>query len=60
MNEKMMELEMYANEFGMSLDEAAMDILFDFYEAAGFDGDILFKELTSKSSEELIQLFMEI
>ena len=48
------DLKEYANEFACSIAEAARDIVFDFFAAAGFRKDVLEEELASKSDEEII------
>jgi len=56
--ERMEELNYYAEIWGMSIEDTLAELLFDFYEAAGFDREILAKELFSKSNEELMQLYL--
>ena len=54
------ELEEYANEFDCSIAEAARDIVFDFFAAAGFREDVLEEELAPKSDEEVINIFLDL
>ena len=53
------ELKEYANEFDCSIAEAARDIVFDFFAAAGFRKDVLEEELASKSDEEIIEMYLD-
>ena len=58
MNEKrvmrMEQIKEWAEEWGLSIKEAVYDLVFDFYETAGFWTDELEKELSSKNEAELI------
>lgn len=54
------DLKEYANEFDCSIAEAARDMTFDFFAAAGFREDVLAEELTSKSDEEIINIFLDL
>ena len=54
------ELEEYANELDCSIAEAARDIVFDFFVAAGFREDVLEEELAPKSDEEVINIFLDL
>lgn len=54
------DLKEYANEFACSIAEAARDIVFDFFVAAGFWQDVLEQELASKSDEEVINIFLDL
>lgn len=54
------ELEEYANEFDCSIAEAARDIVFDFFAAAGFREDVLEEELAPKSDAEVINIFLDL
>ena len=51
---RMEELNYYAEVWGMSIEDTLAELLFNFYEAAGFDREVLAQELFSKSDEELI------
>ena len=53
------DLKEYANEFACSIAEAARDIVFDFFAAAGFREDVLEEELASKSDEEIIEMYLD-
>mgnify|MGYP000294173828 CR=1 FL=1 len=53
------DLKEYANEFACSIAEAARDIVFDFFAAAGFREDVLEEELASKSDEEIIEMLKD-
>ncbi len=57
---KMEELNYYAEVWGMSTEDTLAALLFDFYEAAGFDHDILAEELGSKTDEELMRIYLEL
>ena len=54
---KMEELNYFSEVWGMSIEDSLAELLFDFYEAAGFDRDLLADELRDKSNEELMQLY---
>lgn len=56
-NERIVELNRLAAEWGCSVEEALVDVVFGFYEAAGFDREPLATELSSKSSEELLEMY---
>lgn len=64
MNEKrvmrMEQIKEWAEEWGLSIKEAVYDLVFDFYETAGFWTDELEKELSSKNEAELIEMFCAI
>lgn len=64
MNEKrvmrMEQIKEWAEEWGLSIKDAVYDLVFDFYETAGFRTDVLEKELSSKSEAELIEMFCTI
>ena len=47
-------------EFACSIAEAARDMTFDFFAAAGFREDVLEEELASKSDEEVINIFLDL
>lgn len=57
---KMEELNYYAEVWGMSMEDTLAEMLFTFYEAAGFDSDILAEELGSKTNEELMRIYLEL
>lgn len=40
--------------------ELAYEMVFDFYEAAGFRSDVLKEELNSKSETEIIEMYMKL
>ena len=54
------ELEWWMHEFDCTLREAALDELYHYYEAAGFDSEILDEEFSSLSDSELVERFKEI
>lgn len=54
------DLKEYANEFACSIAEAARDIVFDFFAAAGFREDVLEEELAPKSDAEVINIFLDL
>jgi len=56
---KMEELNYFSEMWGMSIEDSLAELLFDFYEAAGFDRDLLTDELRDKSNEELMQLYLD-
>ena len=57
-DEKMAELNYFADVWGLSIEDALAELLFTYYEAAGFDCEILANELYSKSDEELMKLYL--
>lgn len=64
MNEKriarMEEIKEWAEEWGLSMNEAVYELIFSFYENAGFQTDVLANELSTKSEAELIEIFCRI
>ncbi len=54
------EVNAWAMEQGLTLYEAAYDLVYTFYEAAGFRSDVLAAELDTKSQSELVEMFCEI
>lgn len=64
MNEKrvmrMEQITEWAEEWGLSMKEAVYDLVFDFYENAGFQTEVLENELNEKSETELIEMFCGI
>ena len=49
-----------AEDLGITIKDAAYELVFNFYDAAGFRRDELEKELDAKSEDELIEMFCEI
>ena len=49
---RMTELADYCREYACEKREALLEMLFDFYECAGFDTEVLEKELKSMSEEK--------
>ena len=60
MENRMNYLEMTAMELGLSISEAAFELVTAYYEAAGLDSEILRGELSSKSDEEIIEMDMKL
>ena len=64
MNEKrvmrMEEIKEWAEMWGLSMKEAVYELIFSFYENAGFQTDVLANELSTKSEAELIEMFCAI
>lgn len=64
MNEKVVErlneLAEWVEEYDVSVYEAVYEMVFTFYETAGFDVEELEKELRSKSEAELIEMYCNI
>ena len=64
MNEKkiarMEEIKEWAEMWGLSMKEAVYELIFSFYENAGFQTDVLANELSTKSEAELIELYCQI
>lgn len=60
MNEKaiarMNEIVEWSEEYGVSIYDAVYEMVFTFFETAGFDVDELEKELSAMSEAELIRL----
>ena len=60
MNEKaiarMNEIVEWSEEYGVSIYDAVYEMVFTFFETAGFDVDELEKELRAMSEAELIRL----
>ena len=56
----MEDLEAYCKEFGCDKREALMDILMEFYEAAGFYHEALEAEFTPMSDDELMKAYLNI
>lgn len=57
---KLLEIVIWAKEFGITRYEAVYELVFNFYETAGFWTDELEKELNSKSEEELYEIYLAI
>lgn len=64
MNEKsvmrMEEIKEWAEMWGLSMKEAVYELIFSFYENAGFQTDVLENELSTKSEAELFEMFCTI
>lgn len=58
--ERMNEIIEWSEEYRMSIYDAVYEMVFTFYETAGFDVDELEKELSSKSESELIEMYCNI
>ncbi len=56
----MEELTAYCQEYGCDKREALMDILMEFYEAAGFYREALEAEFTPMSDDELMKAYLNI
>lgn len=59
-NSRMSNLDSYCKEFGCSQRDGLMDLLFMFYEAAGFCPDILENEIHSMSDEKLLEAYLNL
>ena len=57
---RMQEIMNWAEEFGLTMYEAVYELVFTFYETAGFWTEELEKELQAKSETELIEIFCAI
>lgn len=55
---RMEDLEAYCKEYGCDKREALMDILMEFYEAAGFYREALEAEFTPMSDDELMKAYL--
>lgn len=58
--ERIAELNELIQEWEMTQRETLFAILFDFYEAAGFWREPLFKELSAMSDDELMEAYLNI
>ena len=59
-DKRLLELAKWAEENAMTQYEAAYELVFTFYETAGFRTDLLEEELNSKSEEGLYEIFLMI
>ena len=53
-------LKELAAEMGRSVPEAARGALRQYYEAAGFTGDLLTEKLESMQLEELVEAYLQV
>ena len=58
--ERIAELNELMQELEMTQRETLFAILFDFYEAAGFEEDPLSAELSAMSDDELMEAYLNI
>lgn len=58
--ERIAELNELMQELEMTQRETLFAILFDFYEAAGFWQEPLFRELSAMSDDELMEAYLNI
>ena len=58
--ERIAELNEMMQELEMTQRETLFAILFDFYEAAGFEEDPLSAELSAMSDDELMEAYLNI
>jgi len=58
--ERIAELNEMMQELEMTQRETLFAILFDFYEAAGFEDDPLSAELSAMSDDELMEAYLNI
>ena len=58
--ERMNEIVEWSEEYGVSIYDAVYEMVFTFYETAGFDVVQLEKELGAKSEAELIEMYCNI
>ena len=58
--ERMNEIIEWSEEYRMSIYDAVYEMVFTFYETAGFDVEELEKELSAKSEPELIEMYCNI
>lgn len=58
--ERIAELNEMMQELEMTQRETLFAILFDFYEAAGFEEDPLSAELSAMSDDELLEAYLNI
>ena len=60
MKNKMVELKEAADELNCSIFDAAREIIFMYYGAAGFDREVLAYELDAKTAEEILQMYYDM
>lgn len=58
--ERMNEIAEWSDTYNVTIYDAVYEMVFTFFETAGFDVDELEKELSSKSEAELIELYCQI
>ena len=58
--ERMNEIIEWSEEYKMPVYDAVYELLFLYYETAGFWSDILETELSTKSEPELIEMYCQI
>jgi hypothetical protein len=56
----MIELKEASNEWKCSIFDAAYELIFIYYEAAGFDREVLAYELNTKTAEEILQMYYDM
>jgi hypothetical protein len=60
MKNKMVELKEAATEWNCSIFDAARELIFIYYEAAGVDTKQLDAELDSKTAEEILNMYYDM
>lgn len=60
MKNKMVELKEAATEWNCSIFDAARELIFIYYEAAGVDTKQLVAELDSKTAEEILNMYYDM
>lgn len=60
MKNKMVELKEAASEWNCSIFDAARELIFIYYEAAGFDREVLAYELDAKTGEEILKMYYDM
>ena len=58
--ERMNEIVEWSEEYEMPVYDAVYELLFLYYETAGFWSDVLDTELSSKSEPELIEMYCSL
>lgn len=58
--ERIAELNEMMQEWGMNSRDTMLEILYTFYEAAGFWQEPLFKELSAMSDDDLMEAYLNI
>lgn len=58
--EQMAELNELADAYGLIIEEAVLEWLYDNLSCLGYEEDYLDEELLSKSDEELVDLYFEL
>ena len=58
--EVIQEINEIANDCNLTFDEAALEAIVMFYDAAGFDSKAIEEEFADKTTNQLIKAYMEL